>query len=147
MKIEAALAKVGVEIISEEPLGEGTVRYMLRAGTSPEHVAAWRNAITEYLIHADTVSDNAWTADVSRAYFVVGGAKVKYAWRIIISGDVDLGSASLAGAITRSLMGGKELDSFPIVSKAVDGNAAEGRLRGAHPHGTGEAVVAKEFSY
>jgi len=148
VKLEAALGKIGAEIISEESLGDETVRIMVRIGTSPAHVTAWRTAVTEYLLHAHEILSGGsprWTADLSRSYFVVGGAKVKYAWRIIISGDVASGMDALSNAVVRGLGKAVELTSFPIIGGATDADPASGRLKGAHALGTADSVISKEF--
>lgn len=147
MNIETALGKIGAEIVSQDKLSDTSRRFMIRTGKSPEHLKAWQNTITEFLLHAAELSSKGkppWTVDVSRYYFVKNGSKVKYMWRIIVSGDVDQGVAAFSGAIVRGMGSAVELKSFPIISPTA--NPKSGSYRGAHPQGTGEAVIAKEFA-
>lgn len=127
--VKAAFARNQFEIIRVEP----TVRrhvYTVRVPAEPMALARWRRVVGDFLLGTDEAtkkkgkSKNAqkytWTVDISKWFFVAGGA-VKFAWRIMIMADdqdgVSRGENMLAQCATNALREGIEVTSMPLVGR------------------------------
>lgn len=146
MKYDAALRKIGCEVVSTEDLPNGSHRIILRAGTKKRQADMWRDTVEAVILQADSMKSSKaptkWSVDISRYYFAVNGS-VKYRWRVIITGDVKRAQDFIAATAIQSLGEHAEpVMSVPLIGPRYQGDPSSGRIKGAHPSGAGDLIVA-----
>lgn len=146
--MKAALKRIGGEIVSEDKLSNGSVRVLLRIGKSKQHQEYWADAVERVLLHLvdppPSTKKMNWGVDISRYYYASKAEqKVKYLWRLVFTGDLDVGKNFVRSAIIESVSESSEVKSFPLSYVPSGGDPADGR-RGVYPlsYGDGMGPVA-----
>lgn len=142
MRLDHALTKIGVQIVRHHSPGPQSSTLMLRVpkGALP----LWSRIVEDFLTAAETIPSGqvAWTADVSRVYFLDKETKlVRYLWRVVLSGNCAGGAETLGMLAIRALSSTVELTSQPLV-----GRVEYSGTKGAHSMAEAARVVAQSFS-
>ena len=90
MRLDEALAKIGVVVVKQEARGDQVV---LHLRVPPGSAVAWKEAAEAFLL--DTGD---WTSDVSKHLYPSRGV-VKYLWRVVIGGNLAVGAQALGRAL------------------------------------------------
>jgi len=141
MRLDQALARIGVEILKQEVTANGII-LLLRAPQDNVNAPRWTSAVKQFLIAAEKNNGQSWSADVSKTYFSKAGV-VRYLWRLSLNGTVPSAAAALGQAALQALSSGVEVTSMPLVGrKTYEFDPAKGKLKGAHDPGRASAAVS-----
>lgn len=136
MELKAALRRVGATVAQDKVEAESATIYLR---VNPDQGEAWVDAVSRFLF---AVEPKQYTADVSKYFFVAKG-EVKYLWRIVLRGKVEVAIQALANSAMESAMArAPEITSMPLVGRVeYQHNPAAGKLKGVHSYGAAEQVV------
>lgn len=146
MEADKALRKVGVHI-KDSRTNEKKTSLTLYLRLDPNDLEApkrWRKLLTRFLGYSKRAK--AWQVDASK-YFFPRNNDVVFLWRLIITGKVDTALQKLSASALESLREGVQLTSMPIRrGKQASLDPSSGKTKGAHPFGSGSAVVSQAFT-
>lgn len=125
MKLVPILKRAGVTVVKAQ--GSGTSKTLLLRVSDMKR---WTSIVEALLLARST---NTWQVDLSKWYHVQDG-ELRYMWRLVATGEVETALNVLGRCAIESLRSGvKELDSFPLVGRAVYPiDPARGLFKGAH---------------
>ena len=130
-QLAPSLRHLGAMVVEVRERSATNVQILLRVG--PERAAHWPEFIAELL---STESDVA--LDVSKVFFKDAGA-VRYLWRVVISGDLEVGLRDIAAAASSVVGRHSQVDEVQLLGVSP-------RNAFAAKDGRAEALIAPHFA-
>ena len=152
MRLDQALAKIGVEIVDMDTKPEKMV-LLLRVHTDdPSYKPKWADAASRLVQKVyETRKGGTWSAEVSKLLMTADGQHVKFFWRVILAGHQGTAQRVFGEAVLESLRAGVEITSMPLVGQVqYEHNPAEGKIKGGYGVGSaggsaGPGLVSSHF--
>lgn len=148
MRIDQAFAKCGFEIVDVAREPDRMVIDVRISARDPKAAGRWSHLFEPVLLASES-SKGMWSAEISKRFFTRNG-RLRYLWRLVLSGNLAKASSVVVGAAIDSLRIGNELDEVPVVGGAArPPDPASGRYKGAYKRDDGDRasqLVASAFS-
>lgn len=141
MKVDQALARMGVEIVSGSKGSDGSVTLDVRVSLKGRTPDVWKRFIAEVLPASE--ASKKWELEVSKRFFS-RGTQVLYLWRMHMTGDVKACQVAVVAAAISALRTGVNVNEVPLVG--LDHNKPDprnGKFRGAYDN---DGAAAKAIS-
>ncbi len=130
-QLAPSLRHLGAAVVEVRKRSETNTQVLLRVG--PDRAAHWPEFIAELLS-----TDTEVALDVSKVFFKDAGT-VKYLWRIVIAGDLEVGLRDIAAAANSVVGRHSQVDEVQLLGVTP-------RNAFAAKDGRAEALIAPHFA-
>jgi len=154
MRLDQALAKIGVQVIEANPqAGQLTIHLRVLRDHQGLNASRWNKAASKLVTLAESSGrkSGSWDGEVAKVLSANAGV-VTYTWRVVLTGNVKTAQRIFGEAALEALRTGVEVTSAPLIGQVqYEYDPAKGKLKGGHPVGSagdsaGPANIAPHFT-